>query len=295
MKKQLTVREFFKQFPDDETCLNHIFNVRFGNSYACPKCEKDTKWHRIKAERAYSCQYCGHHLHPTVGTPFEKSRTPLQLWFYAIYLFTSTRHGVSAKELERQLGVTYKCAWRMGHEIRKHMADVDGGDFEKFGGHVEVDETYIGGKEPGVIGVPTQDKSKKTAVVGIVERNGDIHTQAIPDVKTKTLLPIVGNIVMKGSTVSSDEKSSYKKLRGMGYKHGYVSHRREQWVKGIHHTNTIEGYWSHLKKSINSTHIHVSRDHLQKYLDEFEYRYNTRENPSSMFPELISTYQEPSE
>jgi len=105
-----------------------LFDVRFGQSHECPKCEKGTKWHRIKAERAYSCQSCGHHLHPTVRTIFEGSRTSLQSWFYAIYLFTSSRHGVPAKELERQLGVTYKTAWRMGHKIREHMAAVDGED-----------------------------------------------------------------------------------------------------------------------------------------------------------------------
>jgi len=124
--KNLTVQQFFKKFPDDEACLKHLFDVRFGQGHSCPKCGRSAKWYRIKAERAYSCGHCGHHLHPTVGTLFAKSRTSLQLWFYAIYLFTTTRHGVSAKELQRQLGVTYKCAWRMGHEIRKHMTDIDG-------------------------------------------------------------------------------------------------------------------------------------------------------------------------
>jgi transposase-like protein len=148
--KQMTIREFFQKFPDDETCLNHIFDVRFGQGHVCPKCEKASKWHRIKAERAYSCQWCGHHLHPTVGTPFESSRTPLQLWFYAIYLFTTTRHGVSAKELQRQLGVTYKTAWRMGHQIREHMDSVDGD--EPLSGDVEADEAYVGGKSQGKCG-----------------------------------------------------------------------------------------------------------------------------------------------
>lgn len=120
--KNITIKEFFKQFPDDETCLKHIFETRFGQGYECPKCKKAAKWYRIQSERAYSCQWCGNHLHPTAGTIFEDSRTSLQMWFYAIYLFTTTRNGVSAKELQRQLGVTYKCAWRMGHQIRKHMA-----------------------------------------------------------------------------------------------------------------------------------------------------------------------------
>jgi transposase len=148
--KPLTTAQFFRKFPDDETCLQHLFDVRFGDGFECPKCERASKWFRIKAERAYSCQWCGHHLHPTVGTPFEKTRTSLQLWFYAIHLFTTTRHGVSAKELERQLGVTYKTAWRMAKLIREHMASVDGE--QKLGGkgkHVEIDETLVGGKRPG--------------------------------------------------------------------------------------------------------------------------------------------------
>jgi transposase-like protein len=126
MTKPLTTAAFFRLFPDDETCLQHLFTVRFGQGYTCPSCERPSNWYRIKAERAYSCQWCGHHLHPTVGTPFAKTRTPLQLWFYAIHLFTTTRHGVSGKELQRQLGVTYKTAWRMAALIREHMADVDG-------------------------------------------------------------------------------------------------------------------------------------------------------------------------
>ena len=124
--KPLTIRQFFKLFPDDETCLQHLFEIRFGQGLPCPSCDRPSNWYRIKAERAYSCQWCGHHLHPTVNTPFEQTRTPLQLWFYAIFLFTTTRNGVAAKELERQLGVTYKTAWRMADLIRKHMADVDG-------------------------------------------------------------------------------------------------------------------------------------------------------------------------
>ena len=131
--KPATIQQFFKKFPDDESCLKHLFNVRFGQGYKCPKCHKKAKWYAIKAERAYSCGDCGHHIHPTVGTIFEASSTSLQLWFYAIYLFT-TRSGVSAKELQRQLGVTYKCAWRMGHKIREHMINTDGDDkLEGFG------------------------------------------------------------------------------------------------------------------------------------------------------------------
>jgi transposase-like protein len=285
--KQMTIREFFQQFPDDETCLNHIFETRFGQGYECPKCEKASKWHRIKAERAYSCQYCGHHLHPTVGTPFEKSRTPLQLWFYAIYLFTTTRHGVSAKELQRQLGVTYKCAWRMGHQIREHMDNVDGD--EPLSGDVEADEAYVGGKREGKRG---RGASGKTVVFGMVERDGDVMVEIVPNAKTKTIQAIIEANVEKGSTMHTDEWFAYRGLDKKGYSHRTIEHGAGQYSKDGCHVNTIEGYWSFLKNGIRSTHIHVSGKHLEKYAKEFEYRFNSRENPSQMFPALISTFPE---
>ena len=289
--KNLTIQQFFKRFPSDDACLDHLMEVRYGHKHECTNCEReDANHYRLKNRNAYSCEFCGNHVYPASGTLFEKSRTSLQLWFYAIYLFTTSRHGVSAKELQRQLGVTYKCAWRMGHEIRKHMATVDGDD--PLSGHIEVDEAYIGGKDK-TIGRPTfKNGSKKTGVFGMVERNGDIITRVIPDSKTKTLMPHIVEHIEQGSTVSSDEFNVYKNLPKFGYEHGFVKHNIEQWKDGIHHTNTIEGFWSQLKKSIGGTHIHVSRKHLQKYLEEFEYRYNSRKNPSSMFPELISTFPE---
>jgi len=283
MSKNFTVTEFFKRFPDDDACLDHLMLVRHGKMLDCPKCGKHGKFSRIKKLPAYQCAWCGHHIHPMVGTPFEKSRTPLQKWFYAMYLFTTSRHGVPAKELQRQLGVTYKTAWRMGHEIRKYMANTDGDS--GLSGHVEVDEAYIGGKDDQV-GRPTIHKSKKIGVLGMVQRGGNVITRVI----TKTLIPhIIGNIE-NGSTISSDELHAYKVLKSHGYVHGFVKHRFEQWVNGIHHTNTIEGFWSHLKKSISGTHIHVSRQHLDKYLGEFEYRYNMRDVPELMFHRLLLAF-----
>ena len=282
----MTVTQFFKRFPDDESCLNHLFDVRFGQEYECPKCNKSAKWYRIKAERAYSCGNCGHHLHPTVGTLFAKSRTSLQLWFYAIYLFTTTRHGVSAKELQRQLGVTYKTAWRMGHQIREHMSEVDGE--EPLSGHVEVDETYVGGKAKGPRG---RGAKNKTIVFGMMERNGDVMTKVVPNVQEKTLVPAIVENVDQGTTISSDELRSYGKLKFYGFKHQTVQHGRGEYVRGEVHVNGLEGYWSYLKRSIRSTHIAVDRQYLENYSKEFEYRWNARKNPEKMFPELISTFR----
>lgn len=275
-----------QRFPDDSACLEHLMAVRFGDVFPCPKCKKEGKFHRIKKIPAYACQFCGHHVHPMAGTPFARSSTPLQKWFYAMYLFTTSRHGVPAKELQRQLGVTYKTAWRMGHEIRKYMADVDGDD--GLSGHVEIDESYIGGRDNHV-GRPGK-KSRKTAVLGMVERDGDLMTKVVPNARKNTLLPLIRRNIVKGSTVSTDELHAYRNLPKMGYTHGSVQHNIKQYVKGIHHTNSIEGFWSRLKNSIRGTHVHVSRKHLPKYLGEFEYRYNMRKSPKYMFERLLGAF-----
>ncbi|MCB2013936.1 MAG: IS1595 family transposase [Sphingobium sp.] len=287
-KKPQTIAQFFKQFPDDETCLQHLFDVRFGQGFECPACERPSNWYRIKAERAYSCQWCGHHLHPTVGTPFEQTRTPLQMWFYAIYLFTTTRNGVAAKELERQLGVTYKTAWRMAHLIRKHMAEVDGDDpVGGFTKQVEIDETFIGGIQEGHKG----KLSSKTVVFGMMERDGEIVTKVVPNRRRKTLMPLIKENVKLHSIVHTDEHTPYITLGQEGYYHEMTNHAAEQYVspKGSS-VNGIEGFWSQLKRTINGTHIHVSGKHLWAYAKEAEYRFNRRDCSEAMLSELLGTF-----
>lgn len=287
--KPQTIAQFFKRFSDDEACLQHLFDVRFGQGHACPKCERKSKWHRIKAERAFSCQWCGHHLHPTVGTPFEKSRTSLQLWFYAIFLFTTTRNGVAAKELQRQLGVTYKTAWRMADLIRKHMADVDGD--HQIGGAgviVEADETYIGGK---VKGKGAGYKKNKTVVLGMLERGGDVVTEVVRNRGVNELVPQVLRHVERGTEVHTDELGTYGYLKIEGYDHKSINHSKGEYVntQGVG-VNAIEGFWAQLKRSISGTHIHVSGKHLWKYAKEAEFRFNRRHRPHQMFDELVETF-----
>jgi transposase len=267
--KPLTIRQFFKLFPDDETCLSHLFEIRFGQGFPCPSCERPSNWYRIRAERAYSCQWCGHHLHPTVGTPFAKTRTPLQLWFYAIFMFTTTRNGVAAKELQRQLGVTYKTAWRMADEIRKHMAAVDGE--AQVGGEgriVEIDETLIGGS---LRFHPHRGQSRsalqnKTMILGMLERDGSVLTTVVPDNRKGSLLPKIAEHVAPGSMVHTDELRSYRDIPKMGFGHDAVNHSRGHYVSATGcHVQGIENFWSQLKRSINGTYIHVSSKHLWKY------------------------------
>ncbi len=280
----ITVRQFFKLFPNDEACLEHLFLVRYGQGHVCPNCERAAKWYPIKATRAYACQWCGWHLHPTAGTLFEATRTPLQLWFYAIYLFTTSRHGVPAKELERQLGVTYKTAWRMAHELRKLMASAAEGD-GPLSGHVEADEAYVGGKRSG--GKRGRGAEGKAIVFGMAERGGDVRAEVVPDVKARTIEPIIVANVEPGSTISTDELGTYNRLAERGYEHGLVRHGAREFVDGVHHVNSVEGFWSRLKLSIRGTHVHVSAKHLPKYVSEFAFRYNMRDVEEPIFGRLL--------
>ncbi len=289
MAKALNVQEFFNKFSTDEACLEHLMMLRFGNPLYCPKCGAEGQFAKLKKLPAYACPTCGHHIHPMVGTPFERSRTSLQKWFYAMYLFTTSRHGVPAKELQRQLGVTYKTAWRMGHELRKYMAAVDGDP--PLDGHVEVDETYVGGKRAGAKqGFTGRAAKGKTVVFGILERDGELFTKVVPNASQKSLITPILEHVPVGTRISSDEWPPYKILSRLGYDHQTVEHGRKVWAKGDTHVNTLEGFWSMLKRSIRGTHIHVSRKHMPKYLGEFEFRWNLRHAPETMFARLLMSF-----
>ena len=284
MTKPITLREFYAMFPDDDACLDHLFKQRFGSVEVCPKCERPSKFHRLSAEKAYSCQHCGHHIHPMADTPFHNTHMPLQNWFYAMYLFTATRHGVSAKELQRQFGCSYKSAWRMGHEIRKYLAIVDGN--EPLDGDVEADETYVGGKRKG--GKRGRGAAGKTVVFAMQDRDGDLISKIVPDVKKATLTAEIEMHVAKGSTVHTDELASYNDVALNGYEHKRVQHSVGEYAKDGSHVNTVEGFFSIIKRSIRSTHIHVSGKYLSNYLGEFEYRHNRRAEPRTMFLRLMA-------
>lgn len=288
--KPTTVRQFFQQFPDDETCLAQLFETRFGQGHVCPKCERSARWYPLKSESAFSCQWCGHHIHPMVGTLFEKSRTPLQLWFYAMFLFTKTRHGVSAKELERQLGVTYKCAFRMAHRIRKHMAMIDGD--EALGGPgeiVQVDEAYVGGARRGS---PGRGARGKTIVVGMAEaaEGGRITATVVPNVRQSTIHGVITDNIAKGSEIHADMNNAYNNLDEKGYDLRRINKDRDGFSLDGVDVNSVENFWRHLKMSINGTHTSVSPKHLEKYVKEFQYRFNRRTTPEKMFRELLKRF-----
>ena len=279
---KLTVKEFFARYPDEATCLEHIFEVRFGLRHVCSACGVEGTFHKLTTRRAYSCSSCGDHVYPTAGTVFQDTRTPLQIWFYAIYLFVTTRHGVSGKELQRTLGVTYKTAWRMGQHIRMLMAKAD--TYHPMTGHVEADETFVGGVARG----QEMGLTNKTIVVGFKERGGRVHAEKVKNRRMNTLQELVWEHIVPGSRVSTDEMPSYNLLNRDGYIHESVNHHAKEYVRGDTHTNGIESFWRLFKQSIKSTHIHVSDKYMDRYLREFTFRSNHRQMTNAMFDLIIA-------
>ena len=284
-RKGLNIQAFNRRFPDNDSCLNHLMRVRYGERLTCFKCQKQATYYRVKGRRSFDCEHCGYQVYPTAGTPFESTRTPLRDWFFVMFLFATSRNGVAAKEVQRQLGVTYKTAWRMCNLIRKYMGYVDG-DYP-IGGPgktVEIDETFIGGHDK-------KGEDDKAIVVGMVERGGDVLTRHLPSQRKVYALPQIKKFVKPGSKVYTDEAMAYRHLtERYGYEHEAVNHSAKEYVRGDVHTNTIEGFWANVKRGINGTYVHVSKKHLQTYLREFEYRHNLRQFPYLMFDCLLQAF-----
>jgi len=279
--ERYTIADFNKDFPTDDACLEWLKNHLYPNGIFCQKCGQVTKHHKITTRRSYSCDVCGHHVHPTSGTIFEHSPTPLKLWFHAIYLMSSTRCGISAKQIERETGVTYKTAWRMFHQIRSLLQE----DTPALTGEVEIDETYIGSRKPGKRGRGAEGKA---IVFGMAQRKGDVSVTVTPDLKSATLYPIIKEHVIPDSMIYTDEFLTYDNLSKHGYKHKSVHHVSKVWVAGNAHTNTIEGFWSLLKRGINGVYHAVSQKHLQSYINEYSFRYNHRGDERHMFKTILA-------
>lgn len=221
---------------------------------------------------------------------FQDTRTPLELWFYAIHLLVTSRHGVSGKELQRQLGVTYKTAWRMAKHIQVLMEQADAKGI--LTGHVEIDEAHVGGKRSG--GKRGRGAPGKTIVMGLKERGGKMVATVIPDVKLKTLKAETLARVAPGSTISTDELMSYGLLTREGYTHVAVKHGAKEWAvydyrtREVHHTNNVENFWRHFENAIRSTHIHVSEKHMPTYLAEFTFRSNHHDEGNLMLERFLA-------
>jgi len=278
-----TLKDFQKQFPDDATCLEWLKNRLHPDGIFCDACQAITKHHRVKSRPSYSCDHCGHHVHPTADTIFHKSPTPLTTWFYAVYLMASTRCGISAKQIQRETGVTYKTAWRMFKQIRSMLIDDSPSPIGGWNRKVEVDETYFGGKSKGRPGRSTC----KTPIIGMVQRKGEVRAYVAADVKSDTLNGLVKEHVLPKSVVFTDEFLGYNGIAARGYQHRRINHSQNIYVAGDVHTNTIEGFWSLLKRGIGGVYHNVGRHYLQTYLNEYSFRYNRRFDVQPMFVSFL--------
>jgi transposase len=286
-----SLMEFMRTFPDDAACLDYLWRQRYapdGHTTFCPKCDTKRRFHRVKDRPAYDCDHCGNHIHPTAGTIFHKSPTSLHLWFFAAYLMTSTRCGVSAKQLERELGVTYKTAWRMFNKIRNELMDDQDGPLT---GEVEIDETSVEGRprerlpQLGGAAARLRERSRAT-VIAAVERGGKIKVGVIPSRRGERLRRRVIEWVDPEAIVYTDEWPAYNFASHHFAAHSRINHS-VTYVAGDIHTNTVEGFFGNMKTGIRGNYKKVSRKWLQGYLNEFAWRYNHR-NGRTMFEALLS-------
>lgn len=267
--------QFLADYPDEATCLREVFVDRYSQLDVCPSCKAETIFYRVTKRKCFACKYCGYQIYPLAHTIFHKSRTPLRLWFYAIYLFSTSRNGVAASELQRQLGVTYKTAWRMAKQIRYLMAQQS----ELLSGVVEADEAYIGGRRRST----TRGKDK-IPVLGVVERKGRARVVVTDVASAVRVTDFLRNSVEPGSVLNTDESPLYKRSERF-YKRESTKHSQYEFVRDQTYTNTIEGFWGQLKRSLSGTHHCVSKKYLQSYVNEFVFRYNYRS--SGIYPELM--------
>jgi transposase len=294
-QSRYSLMEFMREFPDDEACLDWLWRERFapdGSHTHCPKCDRERKFHKVAERPAWDCDTCGYHLHPLAGTIFHKSSTSLHLWFYAMHLMTSTRCGISAKQLERELGVTYKTAWRMLNLIRNELMHQDGDD--PLNGDVEIDETAGGAKHVRASDTARGRQhviakvSRRPTIWAAVERGGRVRAQVVKSRSNIDLEPPIWRYVLPTSMIFTDEHVGYTQR----IEHRYAGHRRIRhedrvYVSGDVHTQTVEGFFGNLKNGIRGTYHSVSSKWLPSYLNEYAFRYNRREDRQSMFRTLL--------
>lgn len=270
-----TIKDFKKEFPTDEACLEYVFNHRFGKDYPCPKCGK-ASWHKVAKRKVWACAWCSYQIHPLAGTIFRKSDTSLIYWFFALYKFANSRNGVSAKELERDLGVTYKTAWRIAKQIRTLM---DTNNF-KLSGIVEVDEAQVHKFKD------QKNRRGTPKILGLVQRGGGAKAIVLNKKKKRNIAPIIKMEVEPKSTLFTDGASLYKGKNFPEYGHNSVNHSKGEYSFGNIHINGVEALFSQIKRSISGTYHQISEKHLQAYLDEFAWKLSYSRY-GSLFPLLL--------
>jgi transposase len=294
-ESRLTYTEFLQRFPDSDACLAWLVKERWPDGIVCgsARCQGAVrKHHKVTGRQAYECDVCRHQVYPTKGTIFQKSSTSLQLWFYAIFLMASTRCGISAKQLERELGVTYPTAWRMFREIRSLLSEPD----LRLAGDVEMDETYMTpmrrlkdvreAAARGDVQKNRRNTARERAVMGAVERGGRVVLRHV-GTPTKMEADSMLGFVLPASVIFTDEARIYEDVAKKGYPHYRIKHSAHVYVDGDVHTQTIEGVWSLVKRGISGVYHSVSAKHLQSYLDEYAFRYSHRDDARSMFDAML--------
>ena len=286
--QKYTLTQFNQEFPDDDSCLEYLKEQRWPDGVTtCSECKVERRHYRVSGRTAYACAHCGNHIYPLAGTIFEKSSTSLKLWFHAMFQMGSTKCGISAKQIQRETGVTYKTAWRMFKQIRSLMSE----EITLGRSAVEADETFYGGVQKS--GSGRRPKADKQAVIGIVERKGRIVARTIPDCTADTLKSKIHQYVLPGTTVYTDEWAGYNTIaEKRRYNHKRIHHTSKVYVAGDVHTNTVEGFWSLIKRGIGGTHHAVSQKFLQSYLDEYAFRYNRRDVAKPMFKLILEQVSE---
>jgi transposase-like protein len=245
----------------------------------CPRCESD-KISRIAKRRQFDCDSCRYQFSVRVGTLFHDSKLPLWKWFLAVYVMGESKKGISANQLKRMLGVSYKTAWYLCHRIRSAMNDDNG---VLLGGIIEADETYVGGKASGFRDkkdAARHRRDNKTVVLGAVERGGKVRLRVAPDASSKSIKGFLADVVDDDAeAIYTDSHRSYRGVGDENTKHEYVDHSRDEWVRGQIHTNTVESVWSLFDRSVIGAYHKLSVKHLPAYLDEAAFRWNNRTNP----------------
>jgi transposase-like protein len=274
-----TQNELFAAFADEDTARRMMESIRWPNGPVCPHCRDTGPFYEIKGKTARKgvrkCQKCRKQFSVMVGTVFERSHIPMNKWLYAIFAMNSSKKGVSANQLHRELGITYKSAWFMCHRIREAMTEnPSGGKLGGFGEIVEVDETYVGGK----LDRNTRARAKnepKAIVVGLIERDGKARTFHMPSATQGFLQSLIKLNVEDVTHIMTDSHKSYSRLKHHFAGHEAVDHSKE-YVRGIVHTNFAESYFSLFKRGVMGSFHHISKEHLPRYLREFEFRWNRR-------------------
>ena len=264
-----------EKFPNDDECREALEEIRWPTGVCCTRCG-DLNVLELPKHNRWKCRSCGYQFSVMSGTIMHDSHLPLRKWFIAIYLMCESKKGISACQMQRTLGVAYRTAWYLCHRIREAMGN-DPLDGPTLVGIVEVDETLVGGKKKGK---GRAYKGNKTWVAGAIQRGGKVRIERIPNIKRGTLHDFISRTVKdEAEAIYTDELKSYIGIEDSDTRHETVNHSEEVWVVGDVHTNSVEGVWSLFKRSLTGAFHKMSVKHMDRYLEEFEWRFNNRDNP----------------